>query len=87
MEARLDQLSASRLRRADMAGILDPDIYRFIYDLQRLYPKAKAIDCTDPEKIRHLIQGLRTGDFFEKERRKETEKEQKEALHAQDNTL
>lgn len=72
---------------SDAAKTSSPDVYRFIHDLQTLYPETRAVDRTDPGAIHHLIASLENGDFLGNAMKKELEKERKEAPHVQDNTL
>lgn len=83
----LDHPSSDCRQGSDAAKASSPDVYRFIHDLQALYPETCAVDRTDPGAIHHLIASLENGDFLGNAMKKELEKERKEAPHVQDNTL
>lgn len=83
----LDHPSSDCGQGSDVAKTSSPDVYRFIHDLQALYPEACAVDRTDPGAIHHLIASLENGDFLGNAMKKELEKERKGDPHVQDNTL
>lgn len=91
MKTRLDRLSAFTQMELEAMEIPDPGEYRFLHDLQILYPDRKPPCSMTPKNVHYLLAKLKSEDFFEKEMQKELEKElEKERKHARngkDNTL
>ncbi len=86
MKFRLAKLPDISLQELNLMKIPNPEEYRFIHDLQLIYPEKSDIHCTSPKDIHYLILKLKSERFFEKEIRKELEKEMKEKQHEQNNT-
>ena len=78
MKSRLEKLPNIEEQGFQTTKQLNPDEYRFIYDLQSLYPNRLNIHSMAPEDIHYLIVKLKAEGFFEKEMTKALENEKKE---------
>lgn len=78
MKLRLEKLPNIKEQGFQTTKQLNPDEYRFIYDLQSIYPDRLNIHSMAPEDIHYLIVKLKAEGFFEKEMTKALENEKKE---------
>lgn len=76
MKSRLDKLPDIHPQELMMMKMPNPEEYRFIYDLQLLYPEKSNFKDISPQNLHYLIVKLKTEGFFEKELKKELEKEE-----------
>ena len=87
LNTRLDSLPSIRPAELEVMRIPDPEEYRFLHDLQTVFPDADTLRADTPERVHHLIAKLKSEQFLQKEMIKELEKERKNAHHDQNNAL
>lgn len=78
MKSRLEKLPDIKEQDFQTSKLPNPDEYRFIYDLQSIYPDKLNIHSMTPEDIHVLIVKLKTEGFFEMEMAKALENEKRE---------
>lgn len=87
MKSRLDKLPDIHQQELMMMKIPNPEEYRFIHDLQLLYPEKSDFHNITPQNLHYLIIKLKSEDFFEKELKKELEKEKRSQYNVQNNII
>ena len=85
MKSRLDKLPAIQPQELMLMKMPNPEEYRFIHDLQLLYPEKSDFYDITPQNLHYLIVKLKSEDFFDKELKKELEKEKRNKPNAQNN--
>lgn len=85
MKFRLDKLPDIRSQELMLMKMPNPEEYRFIHDLQLLYPEKSNFHNITPQNLHYLIIKLKSEDFFEKELKKEREKEKRNKPNVQNN--
>ena len=78
MKSRLEKLPNIKEQDFQTSKLPNPDEYRFIYDLQSIYPDKLDIHSMTPEDIHVLIIRLKAERFFEMEMAKALENEKRE---------
>ena len=78
MKSRLEKLPNIKEQDFQTSKLPNPDEYRFIYDLQSIYPDKLDIHSMTPEDIHVLIIRLKAERFFEMEMAKALKNEKKE---------
>ncbi len=87
LNVRLASLPGISPAELEIMGIPDPEEYRFLHDLQTLFPDVGPLCTASPERVHYLIAKLKSEQFLQKEMKKELEKERKNTRNGQNNTL
>ena len=85
MKSRLNKLPDIHPQKLMRMKMPNPEEYRFIHDLQLLYPEKSDFYDITPQNLHYLIIKLKSEDFFDKELKKELEKEKRDKPDAQNN--
>ncbi len=73
MKSRLDKLPDIQPQELMLMKMPNPEEYRFIHDLQLLYPEKSDFYDITPQNLHYLIIKLKSEGFFEKRTRKRKE--------------
>ena len=85
MKSRLNKLPDIQPQELILMKMPNPEEYRFIHDLQLLYPEKSDFYDITPQNLHYLIIKLKSEDFFEKELKKELKKEKRNKPNVQNN--
>lgn len=85
MKSRLNKLPDIHPQELMRMKIPNSEEYRFIHDLQLLYPEKSDFYDIAPQNLHYMIVKLKLEDFFDKELKKELEKEKRNKPNAQNN--